>query len=154
MTREQELVQLLRTDQCLAAMKELVGGATATELRSAQISPKALDALMEGLHDENPRTRWWCVQILDHVPEPRAVAAIATLLDDPVARVRRNAAHALGCVMCKPTWPGGLPDHVVRKLGALAESDPSPKVRAEAALALACRRTAAQEPASASDSKR
>ena len=56
MTCEQDLVQLLRTDQCLAAMKELAGGTTATELGSARVSPQALDALMEGLHDENPRT--------------------------------------------------------------------------------------------------
>ncbi len=109
---------------------------------------------MEGLQDENPRTRWWCVQILDHVPEPRVIDAIATVLDDPVARVRRNAAHALGCVACKPAWAGGLPDEAVRKLKALAASDPSPKVRAEAATALACGRAARQESASVSASKR
>ena len=39
--------------------------------------------------------------------------AIVPVLDDPVPRVRRNAADALGCVACKPTWNGRLatPDH-------------------------------------------
>ena len=35
MTLEQELVQLLRTDQRLTAMRGLAGGVTATELRFA-----------------------------------------------------------------------------------------------------------------------
>ena len=140
MRREQELVQILRSrDQCLAAVRELAGGLTATELRSAQVSAEAYDALVEGLRDESLRVRWWCVQILDHIPDARACEAIATALDDPVARVRRNAAHALGCVACKPSCQGALPDRVVRQLTAMTESDSNEKVRREAALTLACR---------------
>jgi hypothetical protein len=140
MTREQELVQLLRSrDQSLAAVRDLAGGLTATELRSAEVSAEGYDALVEGLHDESPRVRWWCVQILDHIPDARAPAAIGTVLGDPVARVRRNAAHALGCIACKPSWQGVLPDRVVQQLTAMAESDPNDKVRNEAALTLARR---------------
>jgi HEAT repeat protein len=83
--------------------------------------------------------RWWCAQLLDHLPDPRALAAVARLLDDQVPRVRRNAAHALGCVACKPEWDGSLPDETVEKLSHLATHDPNAKVRAEAAYALSCR---------------
>ena len=72
-------------------------------------------------------------------PDPRAVEAIALRLDDEVARVRRNAAHALGCVACKPEWTGGLPDVVIETLTSVAADDSSAKVRAEAADALVCR---------------
>jgi HEAT repeat protein len=77
--------------------------------------------------------------VLDHVPDPRSLAAIARLLDDPVPRVRRNAAHALGCGVCKPDWEGALPDGATAKLAQLAAQDPNAKVRAEAARSLSCR---------------
>jgi HEAT repeat protein len=76
--------------------------------------------------------------VLDHVPDPRAVEAILSLLDDPVPRVRRNAAHALGCVACKPASSGALSPPVTEKLFELATQDPNMKVRSEAAYALAC----------------
>jgi hypothetical protein len=125
-------------DQRLVAMKELVGSVTATELRSAQVSAAAFEALVDGVHDESPRVRWWCVQILDHLPDAPAFDAIATALDYPVARVRRNAAHALGCIACKPSWQPALP----RRRGSTAHRDgrigASEKVRTEAAHTLAC----------------
>jgi HEAT repeat protein len=143
-TREQELVQWFaaRGDRTLQALAGLTGGVTATHLRTAQLTDAAFDAVTEGLGDPNPRVRWWCVQVLDHVPDPRAISAIAVLLDDPIARVRRNAAHALGCVACTPNWDGGLPDGVLESLSELAASDPNTKVRNEAVWALACRRSA------------
>jgi HEAT repeat protein len=117
-------------------MRALVGGITATELRRAQMSEAAFEALRAGLSDPNPTIRWCCVGILDHVPAPRALTAIAELLNDPVPRVRRNAAHALGCVVCKPDWCGELPVDVTAVLAQLAEADPNAKVRAEARRAL------------------
>lgn len=138
--REQDLVQQLgpKTSR-LAAMRGLVGGITTTELRRVQLTEPAFEALTAGLRDPNPKIRWWCIQLLDHVPDPRATTAIAELLDDPVPRVRRNAAHALGCVTCKPTWHGELPTHITDNLQRLATTDPNPKVRDEAQRALACR---------------
>jgi HEAT repeat protein len=118
-------------------MRDLVGGVTATELRTVVLTDAAFEALVEGLRDPNPRIRWWCIQLLDHVPDHRAITAIAGMLDDPVPRVRRNAAHALGCVVCKPEWSVGLPVEVVSKLSAVADDDPNDKVRAEARVALA-----------------
>ena len=121
------------------AIRALAGGLGATELRQATVSDRAFDALREGLDDPNPRIRWWCTQVLDHVPDARAVPALAEKLDDPVARVRRNAAHALGCLACKPTWDGGLSTTVLRRLADMADDEPNAKVRAEARHALQCR---------------
>jgi HEAT repeat protein len=132
-------------DRRFGAIRSLVGGLTATELRHALPSEHAILALIEGLSDPNPRIRWWCVQLLDHLPDDRAVEALVPILDDPVPRVRRNAAHALGCIACKPTWSGELPDIALSRLRALAEGDPNEKVRAEASLALRCRRSTSEK---------
>ena len=139
MTPEQLLVQQFgRRGHEVEALRGLAGDVTATHLREAQLTPAAFDAVVDGLADKNPRVRWWCVQVLDHVPDPRAVEAIVSLLDDPVPRVRRNAAHALGCVACKPAWSGARSAPVTEKLFELATQDPNMKVRSEAAYALAC----------------
>lgn len=139
---ESALVSLFADpDRRLAAIRSLVGGLTATELRHALPTEDATHALIEGLSDSNPQIRWWCVQLLDHLPDDRTLEALVPVLDDPVPRVRRNAAHALGCIACKPTWSGEVPDVALVKLQALAESDPNQKVRAEARLALTCRRS-------------
>ncbi len=101
------LVQLLpHTETMGDAMRGLIGGVTATELRSAEATPAAFAALSEGVSDPNPRVRWWCVQALDHILSAAAVEIISRALDDPVPRVRRNAAHALSCAGCKPEWDG------------------------------------------------
>jgi HEAT repeat protein len=139
MTPEQELVQEFgRRGREVEALRGLAGGVSATHLRVAELTEATFDAVVEGLTDANPRIRWWCVQVLDHVPDPRAVDAIAHLLDDHVPRVRRNAAHALGCVACKPEWSGSLPAEVMQKLASLAADDPNAKVRAEASSSLSC----------------
>ena len=138
MRRERELVQRLasKADR-VDAIRALAGGVGATELRRARVSDSAFEALCEGLGDPNPQVRWWCIQVLDHVPDERAVPAIAAPLDDPVPRVRRNAAHALGCDACKPTWCGELPTIIRQRLVDMAANDPNAKVRAEARRSLA-----------------
>jgi len=137
MTREQELVRCFGTKgREIEALEGLAGGASATWLRTVTLTEAAFEALVEGLTDPNPRIRWWCIQVLDHVPDPRAIGCLSYLLDDPVPRVRRNAAHALGCVACKPDWDGDLPGDVVSTLARLAVADSSDKVRKEAAVAL------------------
>jgi HEAT repeat protein len=138
-TAEQELVHLFGVKgRELDALRELAGGVTATYLRTVRLSEDSLAALIDGLSDSSPRVRWWCIQVLDHVSDVRSVAAIVSALDDPVARVRRNAAHALGCGACKPDWDRALPTATIQRLMGLAEGDPSDKVRREAAAALAC----------------
>jgi HEAT repeat protein len=120
------------------AMRGLIGGVTATELRSSTVSPPAFAALAEGIDDPNPRVRWWCIQALDHISSAAAIGVIVGALDDPVPRVRRNGAHALGCAACKPEWDGRLPHGVEEKLQLLATDDPNAKVRAEAGRAVVC----------------
>ncbi len=138
MTHEQALVQRFRrTDGVRDAMFGLAGGWTATELKDVRLSDAAFAALVEGLQDPHPRVRWWCIQLLDHVADERAIAAISPLLDDPVPRVRRNAAHALGCVACKPEWTGTLDAATVAKLEHLAASDENARVRRDARFTLA-----------------
>jgi HEAT repeat protein len=138
-TREQELVRLFGVKgRELDALRGLAGGVTATHLRTARLSGDGFAAVVDGLSDQNPRVRWWCIQVLDHVPDVRAVSAISSALDDPVARVRRNAAHALGCGACKPEWDRALPTLTLQRLRDLAATDPSEKVREEAAVALTC----------------
>jgi hypothetical protein len=118
-----------RRQEVIAA---LVGGIRASELR------KFCDALISGDADPRPQVRWGCLRLLDHLPEPSVLAAICQTLDDPVPRVRRQAAHALGCGICKPAWDGSLPAQVVAKLTEMASSDSTAKVRAEARGALTC----------------
>ena len=138
MTREQELVQQFRGDgdAIREAMLELAGGWSATVLREAQLTDAAFAALVEGLSDPHPRVRWWSITLLDHAPDLRAISAIEPLLDDPVPRVRRNAAHALGCLACKPEWCGTVALETVAKLEALATSDENARVRRDASIAL------------------
>jgi hypothetical protein len=138
-TREKDLVQLFAVrGRELEAMRGLAGGVTATHLRTATLSKASFDALVQGLADRQPKIRWWCIQLLDHVADDRALSAIVSALDDPVPRVRRNAAHAFGCVACKPRWDRRLPSGALDRLSALAADDPNQKVRREAATALAC----------------
>jgi HEAT repeat protein len=137
---ERDLVQRLASKtQRLDAMRSLAGGVTATELRGATLSDEAVTALCEGVSDPNPQVRWWSIQILDHAPDPRALDVFAVALADPVPRVRRNAAHALGCLACKPEWDGRLDDDVVDRLASMAAHDPNAKVRAAAQASLSCR---------------
>jgi HEAT repeat protein len=127
------LVKLLaHRERRLDTIRSLIGGVTATELRQVRVDQSVLEALIEGTHDPDSRVRWWCVQLLDHLEDPQALSALTAALDDAVPRVRRNAAHALGCVACKPSWDGTLPGAAAAKLRQLAAADPNPKVRAEA----------------------
>jgi HEAT repeat protein len=139
MTEAQWVQALADKTTRLDAMRALVGGVTSTELKSVRLSDTVLRALSDGVADSDPRVRWWSIQLLDHVADPRAVQAIVPALHDPVPRVRRNAAHALGCVNCKPAWDGRLPSDAHATLAALAASDPNAKVRRVAQWALACR---------------
>ena len=128
-----ELVQLLASKrERNDATRVLLGGLTATELRGAHVDDATVDALGRGLTDPNPVVRWWCVQLLDHVPDPRAIDLIMPLLDDPIPRVRRVAVHALGCAACKPSAEICLAADTRARVEEMAKSDPNRKVREEA----------------------
>jgi HEAT repeat protein len=122
-----------RTD----AMRALVGGVTATDLRAVSLSDDVFGGLVRGTRHASPVVRWWSVQLLDHCPEPRATPVIAALFDDPVPRVRRNAVHAVGCRACKPSADPSCDPELLARLRQIATDDPNAKVRAEAVLSIA-----------------
>ncbi|MDQ2759918.1 MAG: HEAT repeat domain-containing protein [Actinomycetota bacterium] len=137
MRREKELVERLGSnDTVLDAMQALIGAAKARDLKSIELTDAAYEALIGALKHANPRVRWYCVQIFDHVSYPQAMQAVAELLEDPVPRVRRNAVHALTCEKCKPGGAYQVDSGTARKIEWLARHDPSSKVRAEAAVGL------------------
>ena len=137
MSQERQWVEALAVPaRRVEAMRALIGGVNARQLRSVEVCEASLHALIDGLSHQNPQVRWWCVQLLDHCSDSRAIDAVVPMLDDPVPRVRRNAAHALSCTTCKPAWSGEVPGAVVRRLEAMMHSDPNRKVRDEARHAL------------------
>ncbi len=93
-----------------------------------------LPALSWGaLHHPNSRTRWLCLDYLDHVAVPASAAVFIAALDDPVPRVRRHAIHALTCRACKS---GPWPSDVITPLRRVVAADVNPRVRFEALRAL------------------
>lgn len=119
------------------AMRALVGGVTATELRAVSLSDDVFNGLARGTRHASPVVRWWSVQLLDHCPEDRATEVVCALFDDPVPRVRRNAVHAVGCRACKPSAQPSRDPELLAGLRQIAEHDPNAKVRAEAARSVA-----------------
>lgn len=83
------------------AIIALVGGLTATQLKQIRLTETAFQALVKGLQHSNPKVRWWCLQLFDHVGDSRCVPSILPLLNDPIPRVARHAQHTLDCEICK-----------------------------------------------------
>jgi len=120
-----------------AACRQLAEGKLgARASRGLPLPEQKVDALLHGLAHPNAAVRRCCLELLDTHPTERAVPHILPLLDDPVSRVRWHAAHALGCDVCKGGATLVTPE-VTAELARVAETDPSAKVRAEAARALA-----------------
>lgn len=80
----------------------LVGAINARDLAKVSLRPEAKAALIQGLQHENAKVRWWCLQLMDHIPDESFIPYILPLLSDPVGKVRRHAVHALTCDICKP----------------------------------------------------
>ena len=91
-----------------------------------------IDALLRGVADGNPRTRFLTAQAMDHFADKRCAEPLRRLLHDPVPRVRWAALHSLACEVCKlePLSDGF---DLVPTLIELARHDPSVKVRRVAA---------------------
>ena len=72
-------------------------------------SPTGIEALLEGVMDENFNVRRAAVLVLGvyrDVGEPRVTGALRTALDDPKHKVRHAAARVLAaqCPGCGKTW--------------------------------------------------
>lgn len=99
--------------------------------RGRALAPEQVDALIWGLSHPSPVVRRCCLELLDQHPDDRAIPHIVKCLDDVVPRVRWHAVHALICDACKP-GSSYLTTDVINHVRELAQSDPSPKVRAQA----------------------
>jgi HEAT repeat protein len=99
--------------------------------RSDRIVPSDL---VLALRHPNPRVRFDSLALLDHLADESCFDAMIEATRDPVPRVRRMAAHALGCVRCKGDC---VPSDIGHALITLALTDPAWRVRCEASISLA-----------------
>jgi hypothetical protein len=66
------------------------------------MTPSAAE-ILPALRHPNPRVRFECLGMLDHLADDNSLAAMIAATRDSVPRVRRMAVHALGCLRCKPS---------------------------------------------------
>lgn len=117
------------------AILDLVGAINANDLRRVRVSPEAKAALISGLDHPNAKVRWWCLQLMDHLADESYLEPVLSKLNDPVAKVRRHAIHALSCGACKPDRQV-LTVQIESALRAALSTDPDQRVQEEARQAL------------------
>ncbi|MEU9987334.1 HEAT repeat domain-containing protein [Streptomyces sp. NPDC048045] len=93
----------------------------------------ALDAVRSGLSHDNPAVREGCCRLLDHLVDTDSMDLLIAMADDPDARVRTAAFHALACDRCKGGTCAPGADRVLEPALRHLASDPDPHVRARAA---------------------
>lgn len=96
---------------------------------------EAVPCIRRGLRHPLPRVREECCRLLDPLLVAEAMDDLTAMLDDPDARVRVAALHALSCDRCKPDADACRPDRAVIRPRAIRilHDDPDPQVRARAA---------------------
>ena len=92
----------------------------------------AVAAIRAGLHHENPAVREGCCRLLDHLVDTGSMGQLIAMADDPDARVRVAAFHALACDRCKGGTCAPGADEVLGPALRHLASDPDPHVRAMA----------------------
>jgi HEAT repeat protein len=93
----------------------------------------AVGAIRAGLKHENPAVREGCCRLLDHLVDTDSMSQLITMADDPDARVRTAAFHALACDRCKGDTCAPGADQVLGPALRHLASDPDAHVRAMAA---------------------
>ncbi|KUN76359.1 HEAT repeat domain-containing protein [Streptomyces griseoruber] len=93
----------------------------------------AVGAIRAGLRDADPAVREGCCRLLDHLVDTASMGELVAMADDPDARVRIAAFHALACDRCKGDTCAPGPDQVLEPALRHLASDPDPQVRARAA---------------------
>ncbi|MFF4923530.1 HEAT repeat domain-containing protein [Kitasatospora sp. NPDC001261] len=122
-TDNEALVSCLGDPQrAVAAYREL--------LRRAE---GALGAIRAGLSHESAAVREGCCRLLDHLVDTESMGELITMADDPDARVRIAAFHALACDRCKGDTCAPGADRVLEPALRHLASDPDPQARAMAA---------------------
>jgi HEAT repeats len=91
-------------------------------------------SILAALRHPNPRVRYECLGLLDHLADDDCVPAMIAATSDPVPRVRRMAVHALGCQGCKSS---DLCADLNSVFLPIAEHDRVWRVRQEAVLSVA-----------------
>ncbi|KOU55905.1 hypothetical protein ADK57_43010 [Streptomyces sp. MMG1533] len=96
--------------------------------------PEAVPAIRRGMYHPEARVREQCCKLLDELLVPEAVGDLTALLDDPGARVRIAALHALSCERCKADADACRPDRalLLPRAVRVLHDDPAPQVRAYA----------------------
>ena len=89
--------------------------------------------LVVGLRHPNPRVRFDCLGLLDHLADDSCLVPMIEATTDPIPRVRRMAVHALGCRRCKPEM---LCDDLMDVFEPIALGDPAWRVRGEAVISI------------------
>lgn len=86
-------------------------------------SVPALPAVRRGLRHANADVRMFCTKALDRLADSESYEELVAMLDDPDARVRLDALHALACDRCKDG------DCRPAKERESRDADPDPAVR-------------------------
>jgi HEAT repeat protein len=94
---------------------------------------EAMGAIRAGLQHESPAVREGCCRLLDHLVDTDSMSQLITMADDPDARVRIAAFHALACDRCKGGTCAPGADEVLEPALRHLVSDPDAHVRARAA---------------------
>jgi HEAT repeat protein len=92
-----------------------------------------MSAVRAGLHHENPVVREGCCRLLDHLVDTDSMGQLIAMADDPDARVRIAAFHALACDRCKDDTCAPGADQVLEPALRHLAADPDAHVRAMAA---------------------
>lgn len=103
-----------------------------------RIGAPARPAVEEGLLSDDPVVRAECTLLIDRLAGNDSFEFVMLLLDDPDARVRGHAIHALACDRCKGEDVCALPrDDLIPEAVRLLADDPDTHVRAIAVEVLA-----------------
>ena len=123
-------------DQMWQAVEKLADKSTFNEGWSAlhDAGQAAVAAVRDGLSHPNPRVRQFCAAFVDAHWDESALRRLILSLHDPKLKVRKAAAHSLGCDRCKG---GQNPIDVLPYLEERIREDKSIKVRRMAVQTLA-----------------
>ncbi|MGH6986448.1 MAG: HEAT repeat domain-containing protein [Caulobacteraceae bacterium] len=119
----------------LSIRKRQIDAAKALVKADPNLNQRLVDLLILGLSDPRAPVRFEAAHALDQFGEPRCVPHLAKLMEDRVPRVRWMAMHALSCHACGEGSVSLAPE-IVGRICEAVRSDPSPRVRRNAAIAL------------------
>ncbi|MDH6122501.1 HEAT repeat protein [Kitasatospora sp. GAS204A] len=93
----------------------------------------AVGAIRAGLDHENPAVREGCCRLLDHLVDTESMSRLIAMTEDPDAKVRIAAFHALACDRCKGDSCAPGADQVLEQALRHLATDPDAGVRTRAA---------------------